>query len=204
MKITSIKQQVRDSGRASIFVEGKYSFSLSIDELVAEGLKIGQLLHVSDLERLKKLSSDGKLKARALEWVLSRPRSRKEFRDYMLRKGVNSDLVGKAQAEFETKGYLDDAKFASWLVDYRRRTGKSERYISSELASKGVSQNIIQSALTQSQQGATEIARITMLVAKKTKQPKYAQDKNKLVEYLARKGFKYDDIKTALHQIEGD
>ena len=42
MKITTIKQQVKNPERASIFVDGKYSFSLSLNELVAEKLKIGQ------------------------------------------------------------------------------------------------------------------------------------------------------------------
>jgi hypothetical protein len=35
MKITAIKQQVKNPERVSIFVDGKYEFSLSLDELAS-------------------------------------------------------------------------------------------------------------------------------------------------------------------------
>src|SRR5690606_12171947 len=107
MKITSIKQQVKNPERASIFVDGKYAFSLSLNELVAEGLKIGQELDDVEQKRLKKVSDDGKLKARALEWVMNRPRSVREFRDYMFRKKADPDLADKLIAEFTNKKYVN-------------------------------------------------------------------------------------------------
>src|ERR1700709_459622 len=93
MKITSIKQQVKNPERASLFVDGKYSFSLSLNELVAEKLKINQEIDEAELKRLKKLSEDGKLKNRAMEWVMNRPRSIRELRDYLYRKKAEPEQI---------------------------------------------------------------------------------------------------------------
>lgn len=195
MKITSIKQQVKNPERASIFLDGKYSFSLTLSELVAEKLKIGQGLDEPELKRLKKLSDDGKLKMRALEWVMNRPRSIREFRDYMFRKKADSDLAEKLQEEFTGRGYIDEIRYAEWLVDVRRRRGKSERAIRSELTSKGLDNEVVQGVL---QGGGDELERLKELVNKKAKLPRYKADRQKFMQYLARQGFSYDDIKSVL------
>src|SRR5581483_11901484 len=117
MKLTSIKQQVKNPERVSIFVEGKYEFSLSLDELVKYKLRNGDELEKSDLKRFKKISADGKLRGRALEWLLSRPRSQREFRDYLYRKKTEPEQIDSLSGEFTEKGYLDDAKFAVWFAE---------------------------------------------------------------------------------------
>lgn len=195
MKISGIKQQVKNPERASIFVDGKYAFSLSLNELVVEKLKVGQELDEAEQKRLKKLSDDGKLKARALEWVMNRPRSIREFRDYMFRKKADPDLTERLIAEFAERKYLDEVRYSEWLADLRRRKGKSERAIRSELTSKGVEHEIIQETMAED---GGELERLRALVAKKGNLPRYKADPQKFVQYLARQGFQYDDIKTVL------
>ncbi len=196
--ITSIKQQVKNPERASIFLDGKYSFSLTLNELVAEKLKIGQEIDEAEHKRLKKMSDDGKLRARALEWVISRPRSLREFRDYMFRKKADPDLSGRLQAEFLERGYLDEQKFTDWLIDVRRRGGKSERAIKAELARKGIPRDIVSDTMDDT---GNELARLKELVVKKQKIARYKADPQKLMAYLARQGFSYDDIKTVLSEL---
>lgn len=196
-KITSIKQQVKNPERASIFLDGKYSFSLSLNELVAEKLKIGQELDEPEAKRLKKMSDDGKLRGRAMEWVMNRPRSNREFRDYMFRKKADPEMTDKLLDEFTGRGYLNEAKFADWLIDVRRRGRKSERAIRAELAKKGVPRGLADEALAE---GDDEIDRLREIVAKKGSLPRYKADPQKLMQYLARQGFSYDDIKTVLSE----
>lgn len=198
MKITSIKQQVKNPERASIFLDGKYSFSLSLNELVAEKLKLGQEIDEAEHKRLKKMSDDGKLRGRALEWVMSRPRSLREFRDYMFRKKADADLAERLQDEFLRRGYLDEQKFAGWLMDVRRRAGKSERAIKAELARKGISREIASEVM---EDDGDELARLHELAVKKQKIARYKADPQKLMAYLARQGFSYDDIKTVLGEL---
>lgn len=196
MKITSIKQQVKNPERASLFVDGKYSFSLSLNELVTEKLKINQEVDEAELKRLKKLSEDGKLKARALEWIMNRPRSLRELRDYLYRKKAEPEQIANLSEEFEGRGYISDQKFAGWLVDMRRRGGKSDRAIQGELMRKGVNREVIAAALPKDTDNERE--RLRVLIDKKLRLPRYRADENKLKQLLLRHGFSYDDIKAVL------
>src|SRR5438105_4270496 len=105
MKITAIKQQVKNPERVSVFVDGKYEFSLSLDELLREKLNKDSELDKGDVKRLKKLSADGKLRTRALEWVLNRPHSGREFGDYLYRKKAEPEQIEQWRREFQEKGY---------------------------------------------------------------------------------------------------
>jgi regulatory protein len=196
MKITSIKQQVKNPERVSIFVEGKYTFSLSLDELVTHKLKNNQELDQADIKKFKKISEDGKMKARALVWVLGRPHSTKEFRDYMFRKKADKDLSEQLIEEFTNKNYLNDIKFAEWFSELKQRGGKSNRQIQAELFKKGISRQITDAVMEE--QGSSEQERLQLLVAKKLKSSRYRQDPIKLKQYLARQGFGFQEIEEAL------
>ena len=196
MKITSIKQQIKNPERASLFVDGKYSFSLTLNDLVAEKLKINQEITDADLKRLVKLSEDGKLKARVLEWLLNRPRSSRELSDYLYRKKADPDQSEMLTEYFRGKGYLDDEVYAKWLIDMRRRGGKSDRIIRGELAKKGVDRSIVQEVMSQHE--GNERALLRQLVEKKRHLSRYKNDEQKFKMFLLRQGFNYDDIKAVL------
>ncbi len=88
MKLTKIKAQVRTSGRFSVFVDGKYSFSLSDMALLEQKLRVGQELSADDVKRLKQASTDDKLYGNSLRFVAMRVRSEWEIRMYLRRKGA--------------------------------------------------------------------------------------------------------------------
>lgn len=196
MKITHIKQQVKNPDRVSIFVDGKYSFSLSLDELLREKLKNGEELDEPKLAKLKKASLDGKLRMRAMEWVLSRPRSVREFSDYLRRKKVDPKFSQKLIDEFLQRGYLDEQNFARWLVELRAQNGKSNRAIIAELFSKGITKEVIDDVLLGDI--TSEAERIKQVISQKAGLSRYRSDPQKLIKYLASRGFSYDLIKESL------
>ncbi|HET9721849.1 MAG TPA: regulatory protein RecX [Candidatus Saccharimonadales bacterium] len=197
MKITSIKQQVKNLDRVSIFVDGKYSFSLSLDELITHKLKNDQELDATEVKKFKKISADGKLRARALEWLLNRPHSEREFRDYLYRKKVDKDQIESLVNEFTQKGYLDNAKFAGWFTELQARRGKSDRAIRSELFKKGIARDSVDQALAQ--EGGSELERLKAMASKKSKLSRYKSDPQKLMQYLVSQGFNWQDVKQAVN-----
>lgn len=195
MEITALKHQIKNKNRVSVFVDGKYSFSLTLDQLIETKLKKGDQLEAPDIKKYKKLSDEGKQKQRALEWLMIRPHSTREFRDYVFRKKIEKD-IGEAWAnEFVEKKYLDDENFARWFFEQRQRKNKSSRAIYSELRSKGINTKIIQNLQEQSQHGDVELIR--NVIKKVENRPRY-KDERKLISYLLSKGFNYGDIKEAL------
>jgi len=202
MKITAIKAQVKSPDRVSIFVDGKYSFSLTLDQLLEQKLKKNIELDENNIKQLKKLSDEGKLKQRTLEWVLGRPHSTRELRDYLYRKQADKDLIEAWVTEFSSKNYLNDEQFARWFAENRRRKNKSSRAISAELYSKGIPTQTIQSIVKEleakdSDTEKTEIQALQELVNKLRTRPRYC-DEQKLKSYLVSKGFSYNDIKQVL------
>jgi len=197
MKITALKQQVKNPERVSIFVDGKYSFSLSLGELVTERVKSGNELDAPTLKRLQKLSADGKLKARALAWLLNRPHSTREFHDYLRRKKVEPEMTEKLTQEFSGKQYLNDEAYGRWLVELKSRAGKSSRAIRAELFKKGVAREVVEKVLAGDSED--ELERLKIIIAKKRRLSRYKNDPARLTKYLTSQGFSYYLVKQQLN-----
>lgn len=196
MEITAIKQQVKNPERVSVFVDGKYEFSLTLDELVQQKLKNGDELNKADIKRLKKISVDGKLRIRAMEWLLNRPHSTREFRDYLYRKKAELELTELFIKEFSDKGYLDDRKFGAWFIELQKRRAKSDRALRFGLFKKGLGRELVDELLAAEPDDESE--RLKVMIEKKNKLSRYRNNPQKLKQYLARQGFDYDLINGVL------
>ena len=85
-RITDLKQGVKNPNRVNVFIDGKYVFSLDVTQVVDYKLRVGKLISLEERNQLKEASEFGKLYQRTLEWVLMRPRSIRETRDYLMNK----------------------------------------------------------------------------------------------------------------------
>src|SRR5476651_2650681 len=110
MKITAIKIHVRRQGRYSIFLEGKYSFSLSDMALLDAKLSVGQELDEAKLGELKQLSVDDKIYNMTLGYLAIRPRSVWEVGSYLKRKGASPALNNSILNKLSIIELLDDRK----------------------------------------------------------------------------------------------
>ena len=216
MKITDISLQARNNNRVNVFIDGKYDFSLDVAQVVDCGVKVGRMLTEAELTELRREGEFGKLYARALEYTLMRPHSAREIRDYLQRKtlprkykqrktgtliekpGASPAVAQRVFARLEERGHIDDGAFAQWWVENRHQSkGASRRKLEAELRAKGVAPEVIHQALAQSKRAdENELAKV---IAKK--RPRYP-DEQKLIAYLLRQGFAYDDIRAALASDE--
>lgn len=208
MKITALKIQARNKDRVNVFVDGAYRFSLDIAQVAELGVRNGAEYSEEQLAELESESQFGKLYTRALEYALVRPRSQREMRDYLYRKtrdsrtktggvkkGVSKELAERAFDRLAAKGHLDDEKFARYWVENRNvRKGVSRRKLQAELSAKGVDRPIVDAVLGDSVR--TDADEIQKIIVKKAHR---YDDRQKLIAYLARQGFSYDDIQQALH-----
>jgi regulatory protein len=213
MKITGISPQQKDKNRLNVMVDGKYRFSLDVFQYADLGLKVGQEFSDDELTALEQESVFGKVYARALEYCLMRPHSSREVSDYLYRKtrdsrtktggvkkGVSPAITNRVFDRLVEKGYIDDEKFARYWVDNRQLTkGVSRRKLQAELRAKGVEASIIERYLQESPR--SDYDELAKVIAKK--QGRYP-DRQKFMQYLARQGFSYDDIKQALDTSSDD
>lgn len=207
MKITAITAQTKNKNRVNVMVDGVYRFSLDIFQLSDLGIRTGKEYSEEELAALQTESQFGKVYARALEYCLMRPHSAKEVRDYLYRKtrdsrtktggvkkGVSPEIATRVYERLLEKGYIDDEKFARYWIENRNMTkGSSQRKITMELRAKGIETSIIEKLFSESARNDADELRKVMA----KKQSRYP-DEQKLIHYLLRQGFSYDDIKNEL------
>lgn len=221
LKVTKISKQVKRADRYSIYINEKYSFSLNEYQLANSGLRIGRVFTPGELENFIEESNFGKAYERALNYVMIRPRSEQEIKDYLTRtfmypkpksyvnkagerqfikKEVDKPkveaMIGRVMERLNEKGYINDESFARAWVASRQLTKKSsKRKLEQELRAKAIDTEIIATVLQN--ETINEIENLKVLISKKRRLPKY-QDDVKLTQYLLRQGFNYDDIRNQL------
>lgn len=195
-KVTDIKQQIKRQDRYSIFIDGKYSFSLSENELMQSGIRLNREYTTTELEELKQTVVLDKAYMRSLDMLSRRARSEWELRDYLRRKDYEPEVIEQIIARLKKSQYIDDYNFAKAWVDNRRLLkATSKRKLSQELKQKRVEQSVIDEVLAEDE--TDEPAVIRELIVKKRTQSRY-QDDQKLIAYLLRQGFSYGDVKEAI------
>lgn len=197
-QISDIKPQVKRHGRYSIYVGGKYRFSLARDQLAKLGLKVGQELSEDDIIKLKDHAGFGKLRDLTYKWLSLRLRSEYEIDQYLKRKTGDEDLIKRLKTELKLYNYIDDTKFSQAWIGSRRAIKPIARYrLKQELRQKRVPLEIIDQSLEGA--GLDDVAAAREIIARRG--ARYG-DQRKLMAYLSRQGFSYDTIKRALSDEE--
>lgn len=215
LKITDIKQGVKNPNRVNVFVNSKYAFSLDISQVVDFKLKVGSEILEEKLSEYKKASEFGKLYQRTLEWVLVRPRSEREVRDY-LRKKLRNTLRGPFATNEERVSEVSPvttgrnervreeySEFFDSIVQRLLDKGYiddakfAQYYVENRFVKKGISQKrlrmelikkgISKEIIDEVLGGRNDEEEILKIIAKK--RAKY--DDDKLIQYLCRQGFPY-------------
>ncbi len=199
MRISKVSPAVKTAGRYNIYVDGKYSFSLDELQLVQNGLHSGLEISEAQLEQLKSESDFGKNYIRAVDLISRRLRSEREIRDYAFRKQWTKSNTERVIKRLKARGYLDDRRFAELFFSSRHQSGRySLKRIRLDLVKKGISSDIIDDLCRANGDSAALLKLINKRINK-------YDDENKLIAYLARNGFRYDDIKAALDRYhQGD
>jgi regulatory protein len=223
VKVTKIQQQVKRNDRYSVYIDEVYSFSLSDYQLVSSGLHVGKEFTADELDAFLQESNYGKAYERSLNYVMIRPRSEREIREYLARtflypkprmyktksgetiikkphvdKQKTTRMIERVAERLREKGYINDEAFAKAWINSRQLTKKtSKRKLEQELMVKGVHSEIIASLLQN--RDDLEKENLKDIIAKKSRQTKY-HDQTKLMQYLVRQGFSYQDVKEGLEQ----
>ncbi len=221
MKVTLIRQQQKRSDRYSISVDGKYAFSLGELELLNSGLRLNKELSKEELYKLKYTAKLDKAYDRALNYIAIRRRSEWEIRAYLKNKLNHKSPISKGNPwkivttssenkekneqviditlnKLSFKGYVDDKAFAqAWVENRRLLKSTSKRRLQQELRAKRINDDVIQEVLSEDETDEREV--LKELVAKKRQRSRY-KDNLKLMQYLSRQGYNYDDIKFVLEE----
>jgi regulatory protein len=199
MKVTALKQQSRNKNRVNVYLDDQFAFGLAKIEAVR--LRIGQELTQADLARLKAADGVEQAHERALRFLGVRPRSEAEVRQRLRQQGVDEAILEEVLERLRRAGLVDDQAFANYWIENRTTfRPKSKRAMLVELRRKGVAAEVLDEALSASDdsQAAYDVARKRAPRLAKLPEPDF---RRKLSEFLGRRGFSYDIIEPVLERV---
>ena len=130
--ITDLKSGVRDQNRVNVFIDGEFSFSLDLAQVVDYHLKIDKTLTDAEISDLKHASAYGKLYAQTLEWILMKPRSIKETRDHLTEKLFKVKLDNRRRAENRER-IKSDPEFKRLVKEHKTKTRERELFTKEDI-----------------------------------------------------------------------
>ena len=149
-----------------------------------------------------KNTQDKSLRQRALEYLGKREYSTAELGQKLKAYADDFDDIPALLKDFQTRGWLSDARFTEQLVRARKVKFGSAK-VAHELREKGVSDELIEHAV--SEVIANELENATEVWHKKFKQPAANRDEwAKQARFLQSRGFGFDTIKKVLIKKEND
>ncbi len=200
MKISNIKRQVKRQDRYAVYIDDKYVFSLGESELLNSGLNIGQELSSEDLKRFNQLAVMDKALDRTMRFMSIRSRSIWEVQTYLKRKGYGENTSNEIIKKLTKLGFIDDESFTkAWVENRRLLKPVSKRRLIMELRQKRVDNSIIDKALEEDE--VTDESTLRQLIEKRRGRYK---NEIKLMQYLVRQGYNYQDVKSALESKSED
>ncbi len=204
MTITSIEPQKNRKDRVSIFVDGEFAFGLSLDALALLGLKKGDSVTAEQLAQWRETAIYDEAKTAAFTILARRIHSEKEVRQKLREKKFPAEIIEKVITRLYEMNLLNDAHFAGALVrDKLKRTPIGKSALKSKLFQKGIAKETIDDVLSETDLNSEELCTKAAERKLKTlaKEPDAQKRKQKLVQFLMRRGFEWETIRNTLRTL---
>jgi regulatory protein len=194
--ITDLRPQ-RNKKRVNVYLDGRFSFGIDLENLVRLNLKIEEEYSEKEIRGIIKRAEFQKTYDKLVRYSTLRPRSKREvetwFKKYKVHESLHDELFNK----LKRLELLDDTKFAKWWVEQRitfRPRGK--KALMAELRQKGIDRYIIDEVLTETDIDEEKMAK-KLLERRKYRWERLnkLEARKKKSDFLARKGFSWEIIK---------
>lgn len=192
--ITDITKQKRNKTRVNIFIDCEFVCGLDEVAVASARIKVGDEITPDALKNLVKRSELNSAFERAVGYLSSSPRARREIERYLRDKGYDREVVSETLEKLDIYHYIDDRAYAEAFFRSKSKKYGSFR-IATELRNKGIAQEIIDELTEESDESEIDA------VAKKYLASHKASDKQKLKRFLAGRGFSWESISAAVSRL---
>jgi len=197
--ITALASHPARKGKVRVEIDGTYAFELSRKATLAKHVTQGEILTPQRRRELETIAA----REAAIGLLARRERSRAELAEALKRKGFPPPVIAEVLVGLEQEGFQSDERFASaWVGTRRRLSPRGRTALVHELKQKGIEEKELDQAMTRytpsdERDALRELiaARLPRLVSSGDDPPKI---KRRLLGFLARRGFAYDDIRAVL------
>ena len=211
MRISKLASSTHVQGRWLCHMEDGTILRVTENEVVAFGLCSGLELAGERLAALTAAAKTAAVRDKAVDLLAARPLSRKELVDKLTTRSRSRDkepVTDRETAEqvadrLEELGYLNDGHYAHMVAEHYAAKGYGPSRVREELYRRGVPRDCWEEAL-ESLEGPEEA--IDGFLRKKLRGADLTDPKSyqRAANALARRGFRWDDIKDGLRRYGAD
>lgn len=145
-----------------------------------------------------------KILDKAYGYLARRDHSEGELKSKLLKKFAPERLVERVITRLKKFGYVDDSKFArGWITSRLSAKPRGRIIIKRELLAKGVNNELVEKTLDlvyNRDREKKELVRLLNL--RVNKYPRTRKGRHKLISYLLRRGFLWEDVRELLESEE--
>ena len=200
-EITAIRYRKGGGKRANISLDGKFAFTLDVEVVLKEGLRVGQELSASRIEALARSDQSHRCLNAALRYLSYRPRSEFELRERLYRRGFDGESMEEVFTKLRERGLVDDAAFAQFWRDNRESFSPRSQWLTRlELRRKGVAEDTIDQVVGVIDDHNSAY-RAALNKARSLSVSDYQSFRHRLAGYLKRRGFSYGVINHAVERV---
>lgn len=199
-KVTALKVQKRNPNRVNVYLDGEFSFGAA--RIVAAWLQVGQELDDEQIAQLNAQDTDEVAFQKALHFAGYRPRTEAEVQKKLEEEGVSAEAIAQIILRLREDGYLNDLRFAQGWVESRSNfRPRSHRLMAMEMKQRGLDETAIEQALEVTA-GDEELAyQAGSRKARQLSQADHETFRNRLTQFLARRGFSYGVIVPTVQRL---
>lgn len=204
--ITRLDVQKNDTNRMSVYLDGDFAFGVHQDVVVKHSLSVGDRLSPEARHTILQDEARIQAKQRALDYLAHKPRTETEVRRKLRDADTPPDVIDDVVERMYELSYLDDEHYAH---EYARSRFANKGYgpvrIRRELVERGIDRHLADRAVDQLfetedplQAARGHADKRWSRIARDSDDPR--RRKQKLYNYLRRRGFSSDTIYRVLDE----
>ena len=199
MIITAVVRQPRRR-QVNVFVDGEFALTLGRELAAERDVRPGRGLSRAELSALgAEQARRGALEA-ALRLLSYRPRSERELRIRLARKGFGGGVVRQTLDRLRELGYVNDADFARFYIETQQASRpRAQRIVRAELRWRGVPPPLAEEATAGIEDGEAAY-RAASRRARALRELDYPRFRERLGGFLTRRGFSYGVARTTIER----
>ena len=197
MIVSALKKTSTD--RILVEFEGGDSLRSTLAAVTDARLYVGMELDEDAFAALKRSSSRGLERQKALELLSRRPHSRRELKDKLLRRGVSEEDAEDCMQWLSDRGFLDDEEYAGAVARHYAAKGYGAGRLRSELQRRGIDRELAADTLSNLPDNA---GKIDAFLARKLTNVNDREAVRKVSAALFRRGFSWEEIRAALRRFD--
>ncbi len=199
MEITSVIRNKKNKDRLSVYIDGRFSFTISEDDYISLNLYEKSEISEETIQYIKDTLNFREAKSKAVRYLALRLRTEKEVREKLLNEGYDHECTSKVIEELKAIGYINNKLYAQkYIFDRSKLKPLSRRMMKLELLSRGIDEETADEVLADWKAEDSVIAEGLL----KRKFGKYDMNDQKIQRkaymFLVHRGFSRETIREAL------